>query len=246
MTQYKGHAHYLVAVDCIIFGFDGEHLKLLLIKRGFAPQKNRWSLMGGFVEPTENLDGAAKRILHQLTGLKGVYLEQLRSYGHPKREPEERTISVSYFALIDINKYKEKKIEIYISGGPTYTISRSSLQPSINNNGVGFAGYSGFTIYLPGKFQIGTNDSYEYTPSTQSFNNDFSKLLINASIVKTFLKNENLKFTIWGNDLLNQNVGFSRTANANMIIQNSYTTIRRYVMFTIDYDFTKMAVGAKK
>ncbi|HTN36322.1 MAG TPA: NUDIX domain-containing protein [Arachidicoccus sp.] len=113
MTQYKGHAHYLVAVDCIIFGFDGEHLKLLLIKRGFAPQKNRWSLMGGFVEPTENLDGAAKRILHQLTGLKGVYLEQLRSYGHPKRDPEERTISVSYFALIDINKYKEKISDKY-------------------------------------------------------------------------------------------------------------------------------------
>lgn len=157
-----------------------------------------------------------------------------------------KTQSYSFNPRINFNKYKEKKIEIYISGGPTYTISRSSLQPSINNNGVGFAGYSGFTIYLPGKFQIGTNDSYEYTPSTQSFNNDFSKLLINASIVKTFLKNDNLKFTIWGNDLLNQNVGFSRTANANMIIQNSYTTIRRYVMFTIDYDFTKMAVGAKK
>ncbi|HTK19059.1 MAG TPA: hypothetical protein VL442_06090, partial [Mucilaginibacter sp.] len=69
---------------------------------------------------------------------------------------------------------------------------------------------------------------------------------INAFIIKTFLKNDNLKFTIWGNDLLNQNVGFSRTANANMIVQNSYTTIKRYVMFTIDYEFTKMAGGAPK
>ena len=113
MTQYKGQEHYLVAVDCLIFGFDGEQLNLLLIKRGFEPKKNKWSLMGGFVEPKEDLDGAAKRILHQLTGLKGVYLEQLRAFGQPKRDPEERTISVSYFALIDINQYKEKISDTY-------------------------------------------------------------------------------------------------------------------------------------
>ena len=113
MTQYKGQEHYLVAVDCIIFGFNGEHLNLLLIKRGFEPKKDKWSLMGGFVDPGEDLDGAAKRILHQLTGLKGVYLEQLKAFGHPKRDPEERTISVSYFALIDINQYKEKINDTY-------------------------------------------------------------------------------------------------------------------------------------
>jgi ADP-ribose pyrophosphatase YjhB (NUDIX family) len=77
MKRYPGQKHYLVAVDCIIFGFDGEHLNLLLIKRGFQPQKNKWSLMGGFVQPNESLDQSANRILHQLTGLKGVYLEQL-------------------------------------------------------------------------------------------------------------------------------------------------------------------------
>lgn len=113
MTLYEGHAHFLVAVDCIIFGFDGEHLNLLLIKRGFEPQKNKWSLMGGFVQPKEHLDGAAKRILHELTGLKGVYLEQLKTFGEPRRDPVERTISVSYFALIDINQYKEKISDKY-------------------------------------------------------------------------------------------------------------------------------------
>ncbi|HEY4196957.1 MAG TPA: TonB-dependent receptor, partial [Mucilaginibacter sp.] len=100
--------------------------------------------------------------------------------------------------------------------------------------------------YLPGKFQIGADNNYEYTAKTESFNTDFSKLLINAFIIKTFLKNDNLKFTIWGNDLLNQNVGFSRTANANMIVQNNYTTIKRYIMFTIDYDFTSMHAGTAK
>lgn len=157
-----------------------------------------------------------------------------------------RTQSYTFNPRVNFNKFKEKKIELYLSGGPTYTISRSSLQPNINNNGSGFRSDAGFTIYLPGKFQIGSNDSYEYTAKTKSFNTDFSKVLINASIIKTFLKNDNLKFTIWGNDLLNQNVGFSRNANANMIVQNSYTTIKRYIMFTIDYDFTKMAAGVKK
>jgi hypothetical protein len=157
-----------------------------------------------------------------------------------------RTQNYTFNPRLGINKYKEKKIELYLYGGPTYTISRSSLQPNTNNNGTGFNADGGFTIYLPGKFQIGSNSNYEYSPKTASFGTDFSKTIINASIVKTFLKNDNLKFTIWGNDLLNQNVGFSRTASSNMIVQNSYTTIKRYIMFTIDYEFTKIAGGAPK
>ena len=108
MKSYSGENHYLVAVDCIIFGFDGEHLKLLLIKRGFQPRKDEWSLMGGFVQPNESLEQAAERILNQLTGLSGVYLEQLHTLGDPDRDPIERTFSVVYFALIDIHKYENQ------------------------------------------------------------------------------------------------------------------------------------------
>lgn len=113
MTTYSEQARILVAVDCIIFGFDGEQLKILLIKRGFQPAKDQWSLMGGFVEANENLYGAAERILYQLTGLKDLYLEQLKAYGSPERDPIERTISVAYFALIDINKYKTQISDHY-------------------------------------------------------------------------------------------------------------------------------------
>lgn len=108
MTRYSGQSRMLVAVDCIIFGFDGEKLKLLLIKRGFEPQKNKWSLMGGFVQPGEGLEAAAARILNKLTGLEGVYMEQLFAFGEPERDPVERTISVTYFALIDINQYVQQ------------------------------------------------------------------------------------------------------------------------------------------
>lgn len=108
MHKYSKQSRLLLAVDCIVFGFDGENLKLLLIRRDFEPEKGNWSLMGGFVQDKESLDQAANRILKQLTGLEGVYLEQLYTYGNPERDPMERTVSVSYFALLDINQYQKQ------------------------------------------------------------------------------------------------------------------------------------------
>lgn len=108
IKSYSRQNRMLVAVDCIIFGFDGQSLKLLLIKRGFEPQKGRWSLMGGFVTPEEPVGVAANNILEQLTGLSDIYLEQLYAFGDVYRDPAERTISIVYFSLIDINKYEEQ------------------------------------------------------------------------------------------------------------------------------------------
>lgn len=108
MIRYSGQTRVLVAVDCIIFGFDGDRLKILLIQRGFEPEIKKWSLMGGFIQPEESLDDAANRILKQLTGLKGVYLEQMQAFGEPNRDPIERTIGIVYFALIDIHQYEKQ------------------------------------------------------------------------------------------------------------------------------------------
>lgn len=65
---YKNQSRYTVAMDCVVFGFDGEHVNILLIKRGFEPEKGNWSLMGGFIKPTESSDDAAKRINEGLGG----------------------------------------------------------------------------------------------------------------------------------------------------------------------------------
>ena len=113
MRQYLGQKRILVAVDCIIFGFDGQDLKLLLIKRAFEPEKDKWSLMGGFLHKDETLDQAANRVLKELTGLEDVYLEQLQTFSDVTRDPEERTISVAYFALIDIHQYEKQLSEDY-------------------------------------------------------------------------------------------------------------------------------------
>lgn len=109
MKLYSKHTRHLVAVDCIIFGYDilEKEIKLLLIKRSFDPAKGRWSLAGGFVEEYESLDEAASRILRKLTGLEIIYLKQSYSYGEVDRDPGARVISIAYFALItisDINK----------------------------------------------------------------------------------------------------------------------------------------------
>jgi 8-oxo-dGTP diphosphatase len=113
MTKYQKQTRLLAAVDCIIFGFDGLSLKLLLIQRGFEPERGHWSLMGGFIQPNECPDTAANRILKTLTGLEGVYLEQLHTFGDPIRDPMERTLSIAYFALIDIHQYEKQISDEY-------------------------------------------------------------------------------------------------------------------------------------
>lgn len=108
MQKYTGETPVLVAVDCIIFGFDGWNIKLLLVQRNLDPEKGKWSLMGGFMQPGESPDDAANRVLEHRTGLKNVYMDQFRVFGGPDRDPVERTLSIAYYALIDINKYEKQ------------------------------------------------------------------------------------------------------------------------------------------
>lgn len=111
--NYKTEDKLLVAVDCIIFGFDNDELKILLIKRPIQPKKGQWSLMGGFLKKNEILNDAANRVLNILTGLNHVYLEHLQAFSDVDRDPVERTISVAYSALININEHNEELIKQY-------------------------------------------------------------------------------------------------------------------------------------
>ena len=108
INKYKNHDRLLLAVDCIIFGFDGKRLQGLFIKRGFEPEKGKWSLMGGFVGEDEDVDDAASRVLKQLTSLTDIYIEQLHCFGDVKRDTAGRVISIAYFSLINIADYCEQ------------------------------------------------------------------------------------------------------------------------------------------
>ena len=111
--QYRNIGRFPVALDTIIFGFDRQTLKLLLIKRDFEPEKGKWSLMGGFLQTNESLDDAASRILTNLTGLQNIYLEQLHGFGEIDRDPVERTISIAYYSLINIQDHDKELVKQY-------------------------------------------------------------------------------------------------------------------------------------
>lgn len=103
----------LVAIDCVILGFDGEEIRLLLIKRDFQPEKGKWSLVGGFVAPDEDLEAGAERILQKLTGLKNIFVEQIATAGKVHRDPVERTISIVFFALINIHDHDQEAVKAH-------------------------------------------------------------------------------------------------------------------------------------
>lgn len=113
LNNYNSEDKVLLSVDCIIFGFDNEGLKILLIKRHFEPEKGKWSLMGGFLKKEESLNKAAIRVLNFYTGLQDIYMEQFYAYSEVDRDPVERTISVAYYALINIENHNAELIKNY-------------------------------------------------------------------------------------------------------------------------------------
>lgn len=151
-----------------------------------------------------------------------------------------KTSSNNYGGSINFSRYVLKKYSFNLSFNPSYNTNESSLQRQVNNNGWVYNARFSANVTLPHKIVIGLNGTYLYQQKTQSFAEDFDRMLVSTTLTKSFFKKENLKLQLSGNDLFNQNVGFSRRANNNMITQNSYTTIRRYGMFSVIYDLSKM------
>src|ERR671926_1307014 len=89
-----------VTVDVVIFTLQNRELHVLLVKRKHWPHEGRWALPGGFVNMDESLEQAARRELEEETGVRDIYMEQLYTFGDPKRDPRTRVITVAYFALI--------------------------------------------------------------------------------------------------------------------------------------------------
>lgn len=89
-----------VTTDCVIFGFDGTELKVLLVERGRDPFKGRWALPGGFMKMDESLEECARRELKEETNVSNVYLEELGAYSSVNRDPRGRVVTVVYIALV--------------------------------------------------------------------------------------------------------------------------------------------------
>lgn len=102
---YK-YPHPAVTADCVIFGFDGVGIKVLLIQRGIEPYKGKWAFPGGFMQIDETVEECAKRELEEETGLKTTSVEQFYTFTDVNRDPRERVITVAHYALVRLEEVK--------------------------------------------------------------------------------------------------------------------------------------------
>jgi 8-oxo-dGTP diphosphatase len=196
--KYKSHDRILVAVDCIIFGFDGGQLKALLIKRGFEPEKGKWSLMGGFVHKDESTDEAAARILHQLTGLEDLYMEQLHCFSDIDRDPAGRVISIAYFALINIEEYNDQLVtdheakwfplnkmpHLIFDHKEMVAKAKERLQNKVSNHPIGFE-------LLPDKFTLPQlQNLYEAIYESPLDKRNFTRKILSLGILNKLSEKE--------------------------------------------------------
>lgn len=192
IDQYKNHDHLLLAVDCIVFGFDGNRLKALLIKRDFEPGKGKWSLMGGFVKKDESVNDAATRILNQLTGLTDIYMEELGCFGNVDRDPGGRVVSIAYSALIKINDYGEELMvdhnskwfelnkipELVFDHDEMIKLAKEKLEEKVSNHPAGFT-------LLPQKFTLQQLQSlYEAIYEKKIDKRNFTRRILELGILK--------------------------------------------------------------
>ena len=192
MNSYQHVPRHLLAIDCIIFGFDGEDLKGLFIKRQLEPQKGNLSLMGGFVSETESVDEAAERVLFELTGLKDVYMEQLHCYGELERDSLSRVVSIAYFALIKISNYNDdilkehdavwislKEIpELIFDHNKMLEDAKERLRQKVANHPIGFE-------LLPNKFTLRQLQTlYEAIYETPLDKRNFTRKIFSLDIIK--------------------------------------------------------------
>jgi 8-oxo-dGTP diphosphatase len=110
-SEVQSSNRVALSVDCVIFGFDENKLKVLLIRSDLKKYQSKWSLLGDLVKPNEDLDTAAYHILKQRTGLNDLYLEQVHTFGEVGRHPAGRVVTVAYCSLINIQHHRLKILD---------------------------------------------------------------------------------------------------------------------------------------
>ncbi len=198
MVSYNYHHKHLVAVDCIIFGFDGKDIKALLVKRTLEPEMGKWSLMGGFVSNIESVDEAAVRVLENRTGLTNIYMEQLFCFGEIARDPAARVISIAYFSLIKIDDYSKelmlqhnakwfslKKLpEIIFDHKKMIKFSQDRLIQKAISHPIGFE-------LLPNKFTLQQLQTlYEAVYNTNFDKRNFTKKILSLNLLEKLTEKE--------------------------------------------------------
>lgn len=160
LKQLENDGAIGISVDCVIFGFDENELKVLLIRSDLEKFDNKWSLLGDLVNNHEDLDQAAHRVLKERTGMDDLYLEQVRAFGDVGRHPAARVVTVAYCSLINIEHHELKILDNELHWHRVTTLSEMAfdhrlildlcyewLQKRIQEHPLGFS-------LLPGKFSL--------------------------------------------------------------------------------------------
>lgn len=159
-SEVENINHIGLSVDCVIFGFDENKLKVLLMRSDLKKYQSKWSLLGDLVKPEEDLDDAAYRVLKERTGLDDVYLEQVHTFGKVNRHPGGRVVTVSYYSLINIQHHKLEithnelhwhnvatVTELAFDHKKIFDFSLQRLQKRVQEHPLGFS-------LLPNKFSL--------------------------------------------------------------------------------------------
>jgi ADP-ribose pyrophosphatase YjhB (NUDIX family) len=154
--------HPAVTADIVIFTIRDRKLKILLVRRAGEPYRGAWALPGGFVEPNEALDQAAARELEEETGVTGVFLEQLYTFGEPNRDPRERVVTVAYYALIPSDRLRLQAADDAEAVGwfamddlPTLAFDHADIVAMAHKRLVAKLDYSTIAFaFMPAKFTL--------------------------------------------------------------------------------------------
>lgn len=194
---YK-YPHPSVTTDCVIFGFDGSKLKVLLIERGIEPYKGRWAFPGGFLKMEESAEEGALRELQEETGLTGAYIEQFHTFTDPKRDPRERVITIANFALVRIQDVKggddaakaqwfalDEIPQLAFDHDMILRMAQSRLRERIHFQPIGFE-------LMPEKFTMkDLQELYEAILEVKFERSNFAKKMLHYELV------EQLEETVW-------------------------------------------------
>ena len=193
MNQFQDSIIDALSIDCLIFGFREGELDILLIKHAEGISQGRWALPGGWIQYNEDVDVAANRLLHSLTGVSNIYLEQLRSFGDVSRYPGRRVITIAYYALVNVENYSLNP-GFTASDAQWFKIHDAPLMPYDHNEILNF-GYNhlklkvmhepiGFNL-LPKKFTLhDIQQLYEAILETSLDKPNFRRKLLKMNLLE--------------------------------------------------------------
>jgi 8-oxo-dGTP diphosphatase len=104
--SFSNNSIEALSIDCVVFGFKGAELSVLLVNHGTGPTQGQWALPGSWINYEESLESAANRILSSQTSVSDIYLDQFKTYGEPDRFPGKRVITITYYALVNSDNFE--------------------------------------------------------------------------------------------------------------------------------------------